>query len=347
MSPQFVDFNADGKLDIVAGTFSGSPYVAFGSAEGWKQPVEILDRDQQRILLNQFWNYDTKKWDTTKRCDPEGETPGEGHATSAVAFDWDADGDHDLLLGDHRSGRVFLRMNEGTAKEPRFATRNQSVLAAGEPIDVPGTVATIRLVDWNQDGRTDLACGSMGDAYGQNEGGGVYVFLNTGTKQAPAFGAPLVLVERSKKSSGDGPTRPDSGLYMDFADHDGDGDLDLVVGGYSHWKPTPPVLSAAQQQRVKELQSEIEDLSKRLSAFYQEAQKATEGLEEAAAEKARSEALARSATERKDLGQALQKAQKELAPLAPGNQRVSYVWLYENRAKPAARQEPVPASGGR
>ena len=72
MSPQFVDFNGDGKLDIVAGTFDGSPHVAYATDKGWKQPEQILDRSGARIMANEFWNFDTKKWDSTTRCDPEG-----------------------------------------------------------------------------------------------------------------------------------------------------------------------------------------------------------------------------------------------------------------------------------
>ena len=229
MSPQFVDFDADGRLDVVAGIFDGSPHLVRGTDEGWGQPEQILDRAGNRIVLNAFWNFDTKKWDSTQRCDPavaRAAGASEVHFTSAVAIDLDGDGDLDLLLGDHRSGRVFSRTNEGTATKPLFAPRNELVLAAGKPIDVPGTVATLRLVDWDQDGLPDLACGGMGDSYQDGEGGGVYVFRNVGSKQAPAWGAPVTLLERSKKGTS-APTRPDSGIYMDFGDHDGDGDLDM------------------------------------------------------------------------------------------------------------------------
>src|SRR5262245_11580325 len=107
MSPQFVDFDGDGALDIVAGTFDGSPHVAYGSKEGFAQPVSILDAAGQRIVLNQFWNYESAKWDETRRCDVAGSSPPIGQATSAVAFDWEGDGDLDLLLGDYRSGRIY------------------------------------------------------------------------------------------------------------------------------------------------------------------------------------------------------------------------------------------------
>lgn len=330
MSPQFVDFNHDGQLDIVAGTFDGSPHVAFGTAKGWRQPQQILDRDGARIVVNQFWNFDTKKWDSTKRCDPkDGEFPN-GHLTSAWATDWDADGDLDLLLGDHDAGYVYLRTNEGSASEPAFATHNTAVLAAGKPLCVPGTVATLRLIDWNGDGRLDLLCGSMGDAYSQGEGGGVYVYLDTNERGAPAFGPAAVLIPPSKKG-GVEPTRPDSGLYMDAGDHDGDGDLDLVVGGYSQWTPPAPELTVAQRARMVELKAEQAELTAKSRAFYDELEQATKGLDEAAAEKKRTELLAAKKNELAVQGKRRAAVAEELEPLVPGAKRVSYVWWYENR----------------
>ena len=336
MSPQFVDFNADGNLDIVAGTFDGSPHVAFGTgpgpATGWKQPEQILDRAGARIVLNDFWNFDAKKWDATTRCDPPGHDLEKGQCTSAWAMDWDGDGDLDLLLGDYKNGYLYRRMNEGTSSKPQFATVNVPVLAGGKPLHLEGKMGTMRLVDWNRDGLMDLVCSSMGDAYSEDgEGGGVYLFLNRGKKDAPEFAEPVTLVAAGKKEAIDGPTRPDSGLYVDVADDDGDGDLDLIVGGYSHWKPKARQLTPEEKERVKVLQADLKKLDQRLTALSQAMMEAAKGIDDPeAANKKRTEVLKEQAAERSELAKKRAAISTELDPLVPGPKRVSFCWRYEN-----------------
>jgi hypothetical protein len=352
MSPQFVDFDADGKLDIVAGIFDGSPHLVRGTDKGWGQPEQILDKNGERIVLNAFWNFDStpKKWDSTTKFDARGATAEaahgksgnsssksdggepakpEGHITSALALDLDGDGDLDLLLGDHRSGHVYRRINEGTAQKPAFSTTNEPVTADGKPIDVPGTVATMRLVDWNGDGLLDLACGGMGDAYGNGAGGGVCVFPNTGNAKVPAFGAPVTLLEPSPKGASE-PTRPDSGIYMDFADTDGDGDLDMVVGGYSYWSPKPLELTAEQQQRRDALRADIDAIDKETQAVMAEIDKQVKGLGGDEANAKRQELFKANSERFQAISKKRQDVRKELEPLDPTAKRVPYVWLYEN-----------------
>jgi hypothetical protein len=339
MSPQFVDFDNDGRLDIVAGIFDGSPHVAFGTDKGWKQPEQILDRDGQRIMLNMFWNFDTKKWDETKRCDPRGIVLEKGQCTSAFAFDWDGDGTLDLLLGDYRGGYLFLRRNEGKPGAPKFVTTNEVVMVGDKPLRVPQEMATPRLVDWDGDGRLDLIVGEMGDSFGDGLGGGIYLYRNIGKVGAPQFAEPIVLVERSKKG-GDGPTRPDAGLYMDVADVDGDGDLDLVVGGYSMWQPKPPELSAEQRARRDELQRAIEAIDTKAGAVYEAMRKATAGLAEDAADKKMRELMAERQQELAEINGQRSKLHAELQPLTAEARRESYVWLYENLTRsPAAAKK--------
>jgi hypothetical protein len=329
MSPQFVDFDADGKLDIVAGIFDGSPHVALGTDKGWQQPQQILEAGGERIVLNQFWNFDTKKWDETTRSDLPGAQ--RGHLTSAVAFDWDGDGDLDLLLGDHTSGRIYRRMNEGTPAKPAFAAKNIPLSAGGAELDVPGTVSTLRLVDWNKDGLLDILASGMGKAY---EGGsaGVSVFLNTGSKTSPTFGPRRTLIEPGDHKGLDALARPDAGLYVDVADFDGDGDLDLVVGGYSHWATKAPVLTREQQARVEVLQRELADCGQKQKELNEGLERATEGLSEEAAEKARETYIAAHKEEFPSQAKRRRALQEELDPLVPGAKRDSFVWLYENLA---------------
>jgi hypothetical protein len=331
MSPQFVDFDGDGHLDIVAGIFDGSPKLARGNGKHWAQPAWILDQDGQRVVMNAFWNFDAKKWDDTDRCDPDGGMRTSGHLTSAIAFDIDGDGDLDLLLGDHRGGQVMLRRNLGTRTQPRFAAKNEWVLFDGEPLLVPGTVTTLRAVDWDGDGALDLLIGSMGDAYQGKTGGGVFVCRNLGGDGDRRFAAPVTLVA-PERELGTGPSRPFAGLYMDAADHDGDSDLDLIVGAYTMWDPPAPALDAEQRSELAALREREQALSKRFAQLNAEMLKATEGLDPEAAKAKRAELLG--TRERTDLNEERADVAKRIRALEPGRQRDSFVWLFENLAQP-------------
>ncbi|MFN0059660.1 MAG: FG-GAP repeat domain-containing protein [Planctomycetota bacterium] len=321
MSPQFVDFNADGRLDIVAGIFDGSPHVAYGTETGFAQPVQILDAKGERILLNAFWNFDTKKWDATTRCDvPQAKVP-EGQCTSAVAFDWDHDGDFDLLLGDYRSGRLYRRMNEGGPREPKFASVNLPVLAGDSPLEIKGKLATPRLGDWDKDGVVDLVCSSID--------GFVYLFRNAGRIGAPAFEAPQTLIARSNRIDPE-PTRPNIGLYADVADFDGDGDFDLIVGGEASWSPPHRTLTPAEAERVTWLKTELESVEAATDAIHARIEAELTGLTEEVAEQRRAEARTKHKSEFGALRTKRYKLADELDALTPGLKKAYSVWLYLN-----------------
>ena len=329
MSPQFVDFDADGHLDIVAGTFSGSPWIARGSAEGWQQPEMILDAEGERIVANQFWCYEEEKWLDTKRCDPREGAPGSGHVTSAFACDYDGDGDYDLLLGDYGAGYVYLRRNNGTNAEPEFGFKNELIHAGAGPLKVDKT-STIRVLDWNGDGRDDLLVSSMGDVYGQRPGGGVFLYMGQEAKDGAQFAAQQVLVEISPKGHHDC-TRPDAGLYADAGDIDGDGDMDLVVGAYSMWSPPKPELNDDQLARVDELKAAIAKVRERMNELNKVWLDAIEGVEDRKEQsRIRGEIMDGQATERGELNESMLTLGSELSSLVPSDQRKEFVWYYEN-----------------
>ncbi len=154
-----------------------------------------------------YWNPESKKHTS-------GKGPG-GRAYSAFPIDWDADGDFDLLVGTDK-GRMFLRINEGTKRQPAFAEK-----LVDTRIQVPGGYAMPVAADWDGDGRWDLVSGS--------QDGAIFWFRNVGKPGEPKFEASRQLVNGSDGAE----DKPARRTQVDVADFDGDGDMDLLAGDMS------------------------------------------------------------------------------------------------------------------
>lgn len=349
MGSQFVDFNADGHLDYLTATFDGSPHIAYGSPEGFGKPERLKDAKGERIIIASIWNYDDRQHQTLGRAFDTDNPPKE-RCISALAFDWDGDGDHDLLLGSYENGHLYRQMNEGTNKEPKFTGKNIPVMAGGEEFAIPGKMTAPRLVDWDGDGDLDLIAGSFGDSYSQGTGGAVYLSRNNGVKGKPAFGELETLIPPSSKGQST-PTRPGAGLYADAVDYDGDGDLDLVVGGYSMWTPKPRELSKEEKAEATRLKKQLKEVETSRNKLYQkistEAAEAIAGMDSKSKEARtkRSEVYTKYRDQTSAAYKEFQAVKDKLEKLVPGPQRKTFVWLYERQQ--AGKIQPASASAAR
>ncbi|MEM8884967.1 MAG: VCBS repeat-containing protein [Planctomycetota bacterium] len=334
MGSQFVDFNADGHIDYITATFDGSPHVAYGSKDGFTAPVRLKDTQGRRLLISSIWNYEARKHEQVGHAMPDG-TPKRLRCISALAFDWDADGDYDLLLGSYEEGRLYRQMNEGTNQEPKFSGKNIPVMAGGKEWAMPAKMTAPQLIDWDGDGDLDIVVGTFGDTFNmQGKTGGIYLARNNGKNGAPSFAAFETLIAPQPRS-GDELKRPDSGLYPHACDYDGDGDLDLLVGGYSLWMPVARELSEDEQAEATRLKAQQKDAQKRYSevmrAYTTELSAKTKGMQRGSDEwlAVQKKVYAGHKEPMGAMRMEMMKVQQQLAKLIPSQQRKAYVWLFE------------------
>ncbi|MBC7777936.1 MAG: T9SS type A sorting domain-containing protein [Phycisphaerae bacterium] len=163
---------------------------------------------------------------------PFGLTPFEQFALPSFV-DIDGDGDLDLFVGEY-GGIIQYFRNQGTVTNPQFAAPQQN------PFGITSTqdVSFPTFADLDKDGDLDLL---VGEYYGNMQ-----YFKNTGSSANPQFAAPV--------ENPFGLVATDDIAAPIFADLDGDGDMDLLVGEYygdiQYFENTSPVGTQEQYANI-------------------------------------------------------------------------------------------------
>ena len=189
-TPTFTDLDGDGDLDLIVGNGNGD--IAYFENTG---TVTAPGFTQRTGAANPFDTITKGSWSTVALADLDG------------------DGDLDLAVGIN-DGDVQYYENTGTSANPNFISRTGET----SPLNNinAGSYSTPVFVDFDDDNDPDLVVGSGNE--------NIYYFENTGTTTEPSF---------IQRTDFDNPFHGANGggfVAPEFADLNGDGDLDLIIG---------------------------------------------------------------------------------------------------------------------
>ena len=256
-----MDFDADGRTDIISGSWPGDMYLFRRQSDGSFAAGEII----------------RPKDDTT------------GNATAIYAHDWDADGDLDLLSG-NVDGSVYFLANEGksgeAAENKKFSFGKPIKLkAGGRPIAVPRGDAGPHVADWDGDGRDDLLVGTgAGDVqFYRNIGD-----ADEGDVPGPKLAAATRLVSKSEESSGllsklfgakakqenadETADKPGTRTKICTTDWNKDGKLDLLVGDFSMKPQEKKEVPEDQKEAVADAKQKYQEVMQQYFEFVEKVQ---------------------------------------------------------------------------
>lgn len=285
-----MDFDGDGYIDILSGSWPGELYFFKGKGKGqFDARVKLKDKFDKQInvggglMKDAGGDYflvagDARIEKTDKGTViiyngeripvPEGKQAATtGTASTVYAVDWTGDGLLDLLVG-NISGTVALLRNEGTPKAWSFG-KEQLLQAGAQTIRANRGDSHPIAADWDGDGKLDLLIGA-GD-------GSVWFYRNLGTKDktGPELAAGVQLVPPGEATHGPGaPKEPRRGMRAKICvcDWNGDGRLDLLVGDFTTQQPNRPEPSAEEKLVHDKLRKELESVRTRWSELYRKTQ---------------------------------------------------------------------------
>jgi hypothetical protein len=187
-----VDWNDDGKKDILTGENSGNIRIYLNTG------TDAAPAFSGYTLLQ-----------------VAGSTFDSGYYSWIHVTDWNNDTLPDVLCGESY-GTIYLLLNEGKPGAPLFNS-TRKLMSGSATLDV-GSRSSPTVVDWNGDGKKDLLSG--------NSSGQIYYFENTGTDSDPVFGGftPLYVGGSLLDVGYD--------AHPDVADWNNDGVMDIITGEF-------------------------------------------------------------------------------------------------------------------
>jgi hypothetical protein len=195
-APDYADYDGDGDLDFFVGQTNGDGSVG-------------VQYDRIRFFENESGSFAEKFG-----ADNPLSSFTDGDNTKPTFVDLDNDGDLDVAIG-KGNGEIVYWENDGSGNYAAAATNPFAGFFSGE--DSPNN-ARINFADIDGDGDLDAVVG-------HKEGNFTYL-ENTGSAEAPVFAEVT-----GANNPFDGLTFGDfSAPSPEFADIDGDGDLDLFIG---------------------------------------------------------------------------------------------------------------------
>ncbi|MEM7311914.1 MAG: VCBS repeat-containing protein [Planctomycetota bacterium] len=209
-----MDWNADGKLDILSGCYwiqsANEGQIQCLEGQGgndFAESYSIKSVDDKTLANVTVPEDAAEPYDFKNIC------------THQHAVDYDSDGDLDLVVG-CISANFFLFRNEPKDGKPGLPT-------IGEQLEIasPKGHAGPHFVDWDNDGDLDLLTGT-----GQ---GGALISINTGNASEPSYAKFQQLVPGTnshEQSLDDGPVQPGPESRVWAYDWNHDGLVDLLVG---------------------------------------------------------------------------------------------------------------------
>ncbi|HVJ45995.1 MAG TPA: FG-GAP-like repeat-containing protein, partial [Luteolibacter sp.] len=213
---RIVDFNGDGKNDIVVGADDWSEY-------GWDDAYDPHGkwmngplRGYVYVALNTGGN-DKPVYAAPEKILING-SPLETYGWPSPSFtDMDGDGDLDLICGEFLDGFTYFR-NTGTREKPKYEKGRRLRTPEGTYLAMHVQMITPVVIDWDLVGHPDIICG--------DEDGRVAFIRNTGEKKenAPVFESPKFFQQEADELKFGALATP-----VGF-DWDGDGDTDIVSG---------------------------------------------------------------------------------------------------------------------